>query len=275
MAQISYEEFMKFNQKSEKKDNLTRKPRTYVRYFGLGDDGDTGIVRFNVGTLDDIKIVSKHRVKNSDGKIRNIACLRTSPDQALDVCPLCAAGEKMTFRAYVPLISYEQDENGNTVPVPCLWEQSPRIRETLKSFTVDYGDLRDYIFKIVRHGKHGDTNTTYTILPANPTVYKEEIFKKDFTGFENLDFERFVTTKTADEMNEFLETGDFPNPFERKDGQSEPRVMEETVKQEEQRQPVQDQGFNRLRSSQPIRSTFNTQKQEEQPKQQGIRRYTY
>ena len=266
---------MKFNQKSEKKDNLTRKPRTYVRYFGLGDDGDTGIVRFNVGTLDDIKIVSKHRVKNSDGKIRNIACLRTSPDQALDVCPLCAAGEKMTFRAYVPLISYEQDENGNTVPVPCLWEQSPRIRETLKSFTVDYGDLRDYIFKIVRHGKHGDTNTTYTILPANPTVYKEEIFKKDFTGFENLDFERFVTTKTADEMNEFLETGDFPNPFERKDGQSEPRVMEETVKQEEQKQPVQDQGFNRLRSSQPIRSTFNTQKQEEQPKQQGIRRYTY
>ena len=120
-----------------------------------------------------------------------------------------------------------------------------------------------------------DTNTTYTILPANPTVYKEEIFKKDFTGFENLDFERFVTTKTADEMNEFLETGDFPNPFERKDGQSEPRVMEETVKQEEQKQPVQDQGFNRLRSSQPIRSTFNTQKQEEQPKQQGIRRYTY
>ena len=275
MAQMSYEEFMKFNQKSEKKDNLTRKPRTYVRYFGLGDDGDTGIVRFNVGTLDDIKIVSKHRVKNSDGKIRNIACLRTSPDQALDVCPLCAAGEKMTFRAYVPLISYEQDENGNTVPVPCLWEQSPRIRETLKSFTVDYGDLRDYIFKIVRHGKHGDTNTTYTILPANPTVYKEEIFKKDFTGFENLDFERFVTTKTAEEMNEFLETGDFPNPFERKDGQSEPRVMEEAVKQEEQKQPVQDQGFNHLRSSQPIRSTFNTQKQEEQPKQQGIRRYTY
>lgn len=279
MAQLSYEEFMKFNQKSERKETL-KKPRTYVRYFGLGEDGDTGVVRFNVATLDDIKIVSKHRVKTVEGKIRNIACLRTSPDQALDVCPLCAAGERVSFRAYVPLISYEQDEAGNTVVVPCMWEQAPRIRETLKSFTMDYGDLRDYVFKIVRHGKHGDPGTTYTILPANPNVYKEEIFKKDFSGFDNLDFERFVTTKTAEEMNVFLEDGEFPNPFEKKDNSTstiQPKV--ETVTSAPAVESVEEKSFvpqgNPLRSSQPIRGTYNTQSAEQTEEHKAPRRYTY
>ena len=279
MAQMSYEEFMKFNQKREKQkgESTNYKPRVFAKYFGLAEDGDTGIVRFNVQTLDDIKIVSKHRLKTATGKIRNIACLRTSPDQSLDVCPLCAAGEKVSFRAYVPLISYEQDEQGNTVPVPCLWEQAPRIRETLKSFTVDYGDLRDYVFKIIRNGKHGDPGTTYTILPANPNVYKEEIFKKDFTGFENLDFERFVTTKTVEEMNTFLEEGEFPNPFEKKETvveTREPESIKEEVKPVYEQKPVTST-VNPLRTGQPIRSTFTTSKPEEQPKPQGPRRYTY
>lgn len=274
MAQMSYEEFMKFNQKSERKEYQSGAPKIYVRYFGLGDDGDTGIVRFNIQTLDDIRIVSKHRVKTVNGKFRNIACLRTDPSQSLDVCPLCAEGEKVSFRAYVPLISYEQDENGNTVAVPCLWEQAPRIRETLKSFTMDYGDLRDYVFKIVRHGKHGDPGTTYTILPANPNVYKEEIFKKDFTGFENLDFERFVTTKSVEDIHIFLEEGEFPNPFEKKSDKPQ-EVAPKVVEPVQEEQPYVPQS-NPLRSSQPVRGSFNTgNQQQEQPKQPGPRRYTY
>ena len=279
MAQMSYEEFMKFNQKPERKESQGA-PKVYVRYFGLGEDGDIGVVRFNVATLDDIRIVSKHRVKTVAGKYRNIACLRKSPDQPLDVCPLCAAGEKVAFRAYVPLISYEQDENGNTIAVPCMWEQAPKIRETLKSFTMDYGDLRDYVFKIVRHGKHGDPSTTYTILPANPNVYKEEIFKKDFTGFDNLDFERFVTTKSVEDMNTFLEEGEFPNPFEKKEGSG--KVESAPVSQEPAPAPVEEKPFvpqgNPLRSTQPIRGTYNTTPAEEPAEEEapkGPRRYTY
>jgi hypothetical protein len=208
MAQMKYEDFVKFNEKQSQGASKQRKP--HVGYFALTDDGDTAVVRFNISTLDDIRIVSKHTVKSSEGKTRIISCLRTDPKQPLDVCPLCAAGERVSYRAYVPVVYYEQTEDNQTVPVAALWEQAPRIRETLQSFTVDYGDLRDYLFKIVRHGKKGDPATTYTILPANPAIYKEEIFKKDFSGFEALDFERFVATKTAEEMNQFLAEGDFP-----------------------------------------------------------------
>lgn len=207
MAQMKYEDFVKFNKKQNQGQNQS-KPR--VGYFGLKEDGETAVVRFNLANLDDIRIVSKHTVKSAQGATRVISCLRTDPTQPLDVCPLCAAGEKVAYRAYIPLVYYEQDENNQTYAVPALWEQTPKIRETLKSFITDYPDLRDYLFKIVRHGKPRDTATTYTILPANPAIYKEDIFKKDFSGFDNLDFERFVATKTAEEMEIFLEEGDFP-----------------------------------------------------------------
>ena len=207
---MKYEDYVRLtNTNSVGGSGGNMRPR--VSYFALKDDGDSSIVRFNVATLDDIKIVSKHTVKTSEGKTRSVQCLRTSPEQSVDVCPLCAAGERVSYRAYIPLLTYEQDENDQTVAIPTLWEQAPRIREILKSFTVDYGDLRDYLFKIVRHGRKGDPATTYTIVPANPAVYKEDIFKKDFSGFENLNFERFVATKTADEMNQFLQDGDFPS----------------------------------------------------------------
>lgn len=210
MAQMKYEDFVKFSeqQSKERKENSTK---NYVGYFALKEDNEACIVRFNIGSLDDITVVSKHTVKNKEGKARIISCLRSDPTQPLDDCPLCAAGEKVAFRAYIPLVYYSQDEENNTTtPVAALWEQAPKIRDTLKTFLDDYGDLRDYLFKIVRHGKKGDTGTTYTILPANAKIYTEEVFKKDFSGFDHLDFERFVATKTADEMNQFLEEGEFP-----------------------------------------------------------------
>ena len=209
MAQMKYEDYVKFNQKGTN-GGPRGSSKPAVGYFGLKEDGDTAIVRFNISNLDDIRIVSKHTVKSKEGKIRSVGCLRSSPNDSLSVCPLCESGERVAWRAYVPLIHYKQSESGETEAVGALWEQAPRIRETLQSFTEDYGDLRDYLFKVVRHGKKGDPATTYTILPANPNIYKEDIFKKDFAMFESLNFERFVATKTAEDMHTFLEEGDFP-----------------------------------------------------------------
>lgn len=221
MAQMKYEDYVKLTARDSQSRNGSGNMKARVGYFALKEDGESAIVRFNVASLDDIRIVSKHTLKTAEGKTRVVGCLRTDPTQPLSVCPLCEAGERVAYRAYVPLITYDQGENNETVVVPALWEQAPKIRETLKSFTVDYGDLRDYVFKIVRHGKRGDPSTTYTILPANPAVYKEEIFKKDFSAFEGLNFERFVATKTAEEMHKFLEEGDFPfKPIENNNGGS-------------------------------------------------------
>lgn len=266
MAQMKYEDYVKLTSK-ESAPKGESKPRARVGYFALKEDGESSIVRFNVATLDDIKIVSKHTVKTPQGKTRIIGCLRTDPTQPLDVCPLCAAGERVAYRAYVPLISYEQGEGEEMVAVPALWEQAPKIRETLKSFTVDYGDLRDYLFKIVRHGKKGDPSTTYTILPANPQVYKEDIFKKDFSAFDSLNFEYFVATKTADEMNQFLEDGDFPfraieSP---KKAESAPVTREASPKAEATEFPMHE-----APKAEAVASTTSAEEPARRP-----RRYTY
>ena len=75
MAQMKYEDFVKFNQKQGQSQGGAKQPRSRVGYFALKEDGEACVVRFNVATLDDIKIVSKDilakRVYGSDLGIVN------------------------------------------------------------------------------------------------------------------------------------------------------------------------------------------------------------
>ena len=76
----------------------------------------------------------------------------------------------------------------------------------------NYGALSDVICKIIRHGRAGDTATTYEIIPnLSKTVYKDELFPKAtdlFNGFRTTG--RIIMDKNYDEVCEFLETGAFP-----------------------------------------------------------------
>ena len=217
MAKLSYEEYEKFNNKSGEQSQ-----RSLIRFFALKDDGETAIVRFNIHTLADIAVSSVHTVENmEDGKkrYRIVSCIRSSFNDPVEKCPLCEAGNKMSFKIFVPLVAYNQDENGNIIADAMIWQQGTRIRQTLKSFIDDYGDLSDMLFKITRHGKKGDVNTTYSILPANPNVYKSTIYVKDFSAFEkNPNYlDNFVHERTAADMNIYLDTGSFPNPYVNKE----------------------------------------------------------
>lgn len=222
MAKLSYEEYEKFNSKSGEQSQ-----RSSIRFFALKDDGETAIVRFNIHTLADIAVSSVHTVENmEDGKkrYRIVSCIRSSFNDPVEKCPLCEAGNKMSFKIFVPLVAYNQDENGNIIADAMIWQQGTRIRQTLKSFIDDYGDLSDMLFKITRHGKKGDVNTTYSILPANPNVYKSTIYVKDFSEFEkNPNYlDNFVHERTAADMNIYLDTGSFPNPYVNKEPNQTP-----------------------------------------------------
>lgn len=219
MAKLSYEEFEKFNNGSGEQSQ--KSTRSMIRFFALRDDGETAIVRFNIHNLADIAVSSVHIVENMENnkkRYRIVSCMRESFNDPVEKCPLCAAGNKMSFKIFVPLIAYNQDENGNIVAEAMIWQQGTRIRQTLKSFIDDYGDLSSMLFKITRHGKKGDVNTTYSILPANPNVYKETIYVKDFSEFEkNPNYlDSFVHERTLEDMNIYLETGSFPNPYANK-----------------------------------------------------------
>lgn len=208
MAQIDFEQFKKMESSNNQSNSSNDRRSPLVSYLSLANDGDTAIVRFNISGQQDLKIYSKHQVV-INGKRRNIQCLRGYNEPA-SACPLCEHGLKPSYRMYVELIKY--DMNGNNMEItPALWDQPARFAETLKSFILDYGDLRDIVFKITRHGEKGNTGTTYSVIPANPKIYNEENYVKDFSAFDTYDINRYVLlNKSKEELEYFVENNSFP-----------------------------------------------------------------
>lgn len=203
--QMSYEQYLKATEKKQNNSNAN-----LPTYFSLKDDGESAIVRFDVSKIEDISIYTRHMIK-SNGKLKAVECLRM-PDEPKENCPLCASGNKANTRIYIKVIVYE-NEGEKVTYKPCIWEQSITFRNLLKSYIMDYGDLRDTIFKVTRTGKKGDTSTRYSIIPANPQIYREENYPKDFSAFDNFNLNSYMLLKKSkEELNYFLETGSLPAP---------------------------------------------------------------
>jgi hypothetical protein len=75
------------------------------------------------------------------------------------------------------------------------------------------GNLKDVLVLITRNGKAGDMQTTYSveIIPAGHPVFKPEMIPADFSAFNNFNIAKHsYWEKTAEEINTFLATGQFP-----------------------------------------------------------------
>lgn len=203
MAQLNYDDFLKMT--SKKSSSLQSFSNNNFKWFKL-KDGETALVRFNLKSIDDLKIYSQHIVKLASGKWNHINCLRGVND-SIDICPLCASGDQRKFRCLIQLARYNIGDNKVNVEY-CIWDQPARIRETLKSYSMDYGDLRKYLFKISRHGVGQSTN--HTIIPANMNMYNGEEYQTNFEAFQTFHLNDFIRSKTKEEMEEYLKTGEFP-----------------------------------------------------------------
>lgn len=148
----------------------------WAGFFSLKDDGDEAIVRIMHDSPATFDIVAVHPYQ-VNGKFRNISCIR-DPQEEIDKCPLCAAGVRLTYRFFIHLIQYDRDDRGNIVPRPVVWERAYSFADTIKDYCNEYAPLSDTIFKIKRNGKRGSTDTTYNIMPANPNVYRPELYPK-------------------------------------------------------------------------------------------------
>lgn len=270
MAQMSYEEFSRMNQKNNSTNTQANNYRNSVSYFYLADDGDTALVRFNIANIDDLKVTSRHSI-TLNGKRRNVECIRNYNDP-VDTCPLCASGSKPTFRVYIELLSYKI-ENGKVTSEAGVWDQPARFRETLKSYFMDYGDLRNIIFKLTRHGRKGDTNTTYSLIVANPQIYKNEDYVADFSAFDTFDINRsMVLNKSAEELQYYVENGAFPEVGTPQSSQPQSQVNEVKSTSSSYPQTVHQE----IPPTSPIRTTYTTEaKSQEPPAPRGPRRYTY
>ena len=201
-------------------------PGSDVGFFTLKNDNDEAVVRFMCDSTDDFEILTCHEVQIGS-RYRKVNCIR-DPREPLDNCPLCKSGARINNRFFIKLLQYDKVTDPATgmvrvVPKAMMWERSTAYAKTLKSYLDNYGPLSDIICKIIRHGKAGDMQTTYEIVPnLSKAVYKDEIYVKDTNLFG--DFEAFGTVvmdRTADEMNYFLASGEFP-ARQRQEGSTQP-----------------------------------------------------
>lgn len=182
-----------------------------VKFFSLKNDGDEAIVRIMHDSINDFDILTTHQI-SEDGKYRGrVSCLRT-PREDISKCPLCAANAPVQQRMYIHLIQYVQDETGKIVPQAAVWERSVSYANQIKSYIDSYGPMSDVICKIVRHGRPGDQQTRYDIIPnLNKQVYRDDIYVKDMSLFGDYSaLGNAVQERTFDELSTYVKTGHMP-----------------------------------------------------------------
>jgi len=222
MARVSFEDSEKYFSGSSSE------------WFQLKNDGDVARVQFMLNTIEDIPIFSTHKVKIGD-KERYVDCLR-NPHDPIDACPLCAAG--MPAKAVRFIIMFQHDDQKVKI-----WERGRQFISKLQGLINRYNPLEEKVFEIERHGKAGDTSTKYEVYPLDgvDAVDLSEVELPELEG-------SLILVKTAEEMEEYLDTGKFPDSGEdapvRRRGADAPRVSAPA-----RRTPASDAGVSRRGAS--------------------------
>ena len=185
MARVSYEDSEKYFSGGSSE------------WFQLKNDGDVARVQFMLNSIDDIPIFSTHKVKVGD-KERYVDCLRT-PQDPIDACPFCAAG--LPAKAVRFIIMYQHDDGKVKI-----WERGRQFISKLQGLINRYNPLEEKVFEVERHGKAGDTNTKYEIYPLDgvESMNLDDVELPELEG-------GLILQKTFEEMEEYLDTGSFPN----------------------------------------------------------------
>ena len=163
-------------------------------FFQLKDDKDTAKVRFLYNTIDDVQGNVVHQVEIGDKK-RYVNCLR-SYNEPLDKCPLCQAQYKQIPKLFIRLYNEDAKEVQ-------IWERGKTYFQKMASLAARYNPLCNTVVEIERNGKKGDQKTEYIFYPLDTTEFNlDDVEIPEVLGTLILD-------KTADEMNDFLQLGDF------------------------------------------------------------------
>lgn len=190
-------------------------------FFSLKNDKDTARVRFMYRDMQDVSGYAVHQIELDDKK-RYVNCIRSYNDP-MDKCPFCKAGKAQQAKLFVPIF----DIDSETVKI---WERGKKFFNQLSGLCTRYPNLVSEIIDVERNGKKGDQGTTYSLYPveSDDTTLEDLPEVPDIIG-------GLVLDKTADEMEYFLDYGEFPNgdsePVTRRGRES--RVAEDEVPFEE------------------------------------------
>lgn len=169
-------------------------------WFSLKNDKDVARVQFMIDSYEDLDVFACHRVKIGD-KERYVDCLRTY-DEPIDKCPLCAAGVPVKPVRFV--VMYQHDDGKVKI-----WERGKNFVAKLQSLCNRYSPLSQYVFEIERVGKAGSKDTRYEIYPMDRVepVDLSEVERPELLG-------GLILEKAPEEMEVFLQTGNFPQTDE-------------------------------------------------------------
>lgn len=166
-------------------------------YFSLKDDGDTALVRFLYNDINDVEGVAVHEVV-IDGKRRDVECIRAY-NEPIDNCPLCAKGNKVNGKIFVPIYDESSKESK-------IWTRGKTYFNKLSSLCARYHPLVSFPFEIERRGKKGDVNTTYETFVDASNRDNKTIQDFPEINAEGIAFDK----KTYEELLYYVNNGEFP-----------------------------------------------------------------
>lgn len=176
-------------------------------FFSISDDRGTKRVRFLYNKEEDMEGFSVHKV-DVNGKERYVNCLRDYRDP-IDKCPFCRENKKTQVKLFIPL--YNEDEKQVQI-----WDRGKKMFAEMSSLFSRYAvkeDLCQHIFEVERRGKPKDTSTTYGIFEVD----KDDTTLDEFEDSLPKILGGLVLDKSADDMEYYLETDEFPPEDEDED----------------------------------------------------------
>lgn len=161
-----------------------------VDFFSLKNDNDEAVVRILHEDDQDLLLELVHRVEVK-GKEKWVKCLEEG-------CPFCEAYGRPQLKLFIFLYDYSDEK------IKC-WERGVTMVDFLLGFIDKYGPLNNRDYTIQRHGKKGDTKTTYQLFPGDKGPMLDSKGDPMELPERPNHYGRFVLEMTEEEMLEHVE----------------------------------------------------------------------
>lgn len=168
-------------------------------FFRLTKDGEVARVQLLGNDMNDFPGYAVHNVE-VNGKDRYVNCLREY-NEPVEVCPFCAAKIKQEAKLFIPLYNVDKDEIQ-------VFERGKKFFPVLAGYCARNPEVVSVVTEIERSGKPNSTDTTYQLYSTKdePERDRLEDFKDDMPEILG----RYILDKTAEDMEYFLDNGEFP-----------------------------------------------------------------
>ena len=170
----------------------------YGGFFILRNDGDYADVVFLYQGAEDVLVADVHYIKSPDYSGYVHCCGRG--------CPACAKGIRTQTKLFIPLYNIDADEIQ-------YFDRTMRFEPQLQQDVFSrYPNPSEYVFRIVRHGHAGSTDTTYEIQAIGKNTFKpyEQILAEKHASMPE-HYSTICREVTESELKNMLDAGDRPS----------------------------------------------------------------